>query len=55
MSLYYILNSRNYIKRYLWDVQLKKGNMKTGGNIIINNLETANKWIASLGYKDHPI
>lgn len=53
ISLYYILNSRNYIKRYLWDVQLKKGNMKTGGNIIINNLETANKWIASLGYKDH--
>ena len=52
MSLAYIVISRK-LKDYLWDVQLKKESVKKGLNITISSLEAANKWIASLGYKDH--
>ena len=52
ISLAYIVITRK-LKDYLWDVQLKKESVKKGLNITISSLEAANKWIASLGYKNH--
>lgn len=52
ISLAYIVITRK-LKDYLWDVQLKKESVKKGSDITINNLETANKWVDSLGYKNH--
>lgn len=52
ISLAYIVITRK-LKDYLWDVQLKKESVKKGSDITINNLEAANKWLASLGYKDY--
>lgn len=52
ISLGYIVVTRK-LKNYLWDVQLKKENVKKVGNITIDSLESANKWLASLGYGNH--
>lgn len=52
ISLGYIVVTGK-IKNYLWDVQLKKESVKKGLDITIDNLETANKWVDSLGYGNY--